>query len=295
VYNGENYLPEAIDALLSQTFLDFRLVISDNASTDATAQICQAAAASDQRVVYHRQEHNLGAAPNYNAVFDGVASELFMWATHDDLKYPTYVERCVERLDQDPAIPLAYGRYEEIDGEGRKGAVADARPELGSPDPAVRLERVITRGSGRWPRNNTYPIFGVIRSSVIRTTAMHGSYQGSDRVFLAEIALAGPFAEIDDVLMGYRFHAAQSMAAATGAGSDRASWFDTSRAGKPGWPGWRRQREFLNAIERSPLAAADRRRCKAVVARSVLGGEWRYLAADVAGALGRVRSRAARS
>lgn len=291
VYNGENYLRTAIDALLAQTFLDFELVISDNASTDGTEEICRAAAAADQRVTYLRQERNLGAAPNYNAVFEGTESELFMWATHDDLKYPAYVERCIAQLDARADIPLAYARCEAIDAEGRPGEPAAPRPELGSPDPAVRLERVLRRNDPRWPRNNTYPIFGVIRSTVIRSTAMHGGYQGSDRVFLAELAMRGPFAEVDEVLMGYRFHAEQSMAAATGAGSNRDSWFDTSRTG-PGWPNWRRHREYLRAVERAPLDRAAKRRCRAVVAAGVGRGEWRYLGADLAAAGRRLAGKA---
>jgi len=295
VYNGENFLGAAIDALLGQTFVDFTLVISDNASTDATEEICRAAARSDQRIRYIRQTANLGAAPNYNVVFSDVESPLFMWATHDDLKYPAYVERCVEALDAQPDTVLAYTLYEEIDGEGSPGPRAEPRPELSSPEPSVRLGRVISRGISRWPRNNTYPIFGVMRSDVIRRTAMHGGYQGSDRVFLAEIALNGPFAEIGDVLMGYRFHEAQSMAAATGDGSDRDAWFDTSKAGKPGWPNWKRQTQYLAAIKRAPLDSAQRRRCLTVLAKTVGRKEWRYLASDagrrikrsVTGALGR--------
>ena len=281
VYNGENYLGAAIEALLSQTYLDFTLVISDNASTDATEDICRAAARADQRVRYIRQPINLGGAPNYNAVFEDAAGEMFMWATHDDLKYPAYVQQCVTALDARPEAVLAYALYEEISGGGVKGEVADRRPELTAADPAVRLERIITRGASRWTRNNTYPIFGVMRTEVVKRTAMHGGYQGSDRVFLAEIALSGPFIEVDEVLMGYRFHEAQSMEAATGEGSDRDAWFDTTRAGKPGWPNWRRNQEYLRAIKRAPLGAADRRRCRAVVAKAIARTEWRYLASDV--------------
>lgn len=281
VYNGENYLGETLDALLAQTYHDFHLVISDNASTDGTEEICRAAAKRDQRVRYLRQDHNLGAAPNYNAVFDQSTSELFMWATHDDLKYPAYVARCVEALDQHPYAVLAYARFEEIDELGRRGAAADPRPELESEDVAVRLERVITRQDPRWPRNNTYPIFGVIRSAAIAAGKPHGGYPGSDRVFLAELALRGPFVEVPDILMGYRFHEQQSMAAATGEGSNRAAWFDTARAGKPGWPNWRRQRELFDAIARAPLSAADRRRCRLVATKVIGRGEWRHMAADL--------------
>src|SRR5262245_39362496 len=66
VYNGENYIHEAIQSVLEQTFTDFELIISDNASTDGTAAICLAAAAGDPRVHYSRAEQNGGLAFNHN-------------------------------------------------------------------------------------------------------------------------------------------------------------------------------------------------------------------------------------
>ncbi|MEM6891420.1 MAG: glycosyltransferase family 2 protein, partial [Pseudomonadota bacterium] len=66
VYNGANYLAEAVTSILSQDFEDFELIISDNASDDDTADICRDFAARDKRVRYERQVVNVGAAPNYN-------------------------------------------------------------------------------------------------------------------------------------------------------------------------------------------------------------------------------------
>jgi len=67
VYNGEKYLGEAIDALLGQSYEDFELIISDNASTDGTAEICQRSVQKDARVRYIRQPKNIGLAPNHNS------------------------------------------------------------------------------------------------------------------------------------------------------------------------------------------------------------------------------------
>jgi glycosyltransferase involved in cell wall biosynthesis len=64
VYNGENYLSEAIDSILNQTFTDFELIISDNASTDRTAKICQDYASRDPRIRYTCADRNRGAAWN---------------------------------------------------------------------------------------------------------------------------------------------------------------------------------------------------------------------------------------
>ena len=80
VYNGERYVREALEAVLSQTFSDFELVICDNASTDGTRKICQDVARNDSRVRYYRNAKNLGAARNFNRCFTlAHPSEYFKW------------------------------------------------------------------------------------------------------------------------------------------------------------------------------------------------------------------------
>ena len=88
VYNGENYLAQALRAILSQTFTDFELIISDNASTDATQRICETFAAEDSRVRYFRNSRNIGIEPNFNAAFEPARGKYFMWTAHDDLLEP---------------------------------------------------------------------------------------------------------------------------------------------------------------------------------------------------------------
>ena len=77
VYNGEKYIESAISSILAQTYTDFDFIISDNASTDRTQEICLTYAARDNRIRYHRNEVNLGAAPNYNRVFQLSSNEFF--------------------------------------------------------------------------------------------------------------------------------------------------------------------------------------------------------------------------
>ena len=85
VYNGANYLAHSLDALLGQSFEDFELIISDNASTDDTPDICRRYEKQDSRVRYIRQPQNIGLAPNHNFTVELARGELFKWASHDDL------------------------------------------------------------------------------------------------------------------------------------------------------------------------------------------------------------------
>ncbi|MGH2603742.1 MAG: glycosyltransferase family 2 protein, partial [Dehalococcoidia bacterium] len=118
VYNGEQYLSEALDALLGQSYEDFELIISDNASTDGTEDVCRRYLAQDQRIRYVRQPRNIGAAPNHNFVFRQARGELFKWASHDDLYARDLLRRCVEALDEHPHMVLAHAWHAIIDGAG---------------------------------------------------------------------------------------------------------------------------------------------------------------------------------
>lgn len=91
VYNGEKYIREALDSLLGQSFANFELIISDNASTDGTEGICLKYAAQDARIRYIRQPKNLGALANFKFVLDEAQGEHFMWAAADDVWDPQWI------------------------------------------------------------------------------------------------------------------------------------------------------------------------------------------------------------
>ncbi len=110
-----DYLQPQFEALLGQTFEDLELIISDNASTDATEEICRDFAARDKRIRYFRQERNIGAFPNHTFVLDQSRSELFKFASHDDLYARDLIERCVAALDERPEVVLAHSWTAVID------------------------------------------------------------------------------------------------------------------------------------------------------------------------------------
>ena len=91
VYNGELFIREALNSLLNQTFTDFELVISDNASTDGTEMICQEYADKDKRIRYVRQVQNRGATANFQFVLDAAVGKYFMWAAADDLQSSNFL------------------------------------------------------------------------------------------------------------------------------------------------------------------------------------------------------------
>lgn len=91
VFNGEATITAALDSLLAQTFTDSEILISDNASTDATAAICQQYVRVHPQIVYQRLSGNVGAAANYRQVLGQARSPYFMWAAADDAWAPGFV------------------------------------------------------------------------------------------------------------------------------------------------------------------------------------------------------------
>ena len=119
VYNGEKYLRQAISSILNQTYPDFELIISDNASTDETRQICLQYAARDRRIRYQCNPQNIGAAKNFNLVFKLASGKYFKWMAHDDTVTSDFLSKCVDILEQNLQVVLCHTRVRIIDAEDR--------------------------------------------------------------------------------------------------------------------------------------------------------------------------------
>ena len=107
VYNGAQFICHALDSLLSQSYEEFELIISDNASTDATKNICMEYINRDERIRYYRNPTNMGASWNFNRVFDLSSGEYFMWASCDDYWDSQYIDTCLQALKTSKNIVLA--------------------------------------------------------------------------------------------------------------------------------------------------------------------------------------------
>ncbi|HVM40033.1 MAG TPA: glycosyltransferase family 2 protein [Acidimicrobiia bacterium] len=260
VFNMERFLGEAVRSLLAQDFDDFELVISDNGSTDRTPEIARELEAADPRVRFVRHERNRGAAWNFNYVIHTTESELFKWAAADDLYAPTFLARCVEVLDRDPGVVLAYAQTVDVDLDGNVFREWGPLPFATQEDPADRFAQIVV------DIRKGFPVFGVMRRAALESTRLHGDYPGCDLVLLAELALLGRFQEVPEPLFLHREHPGRSMNAYKRE-RGRAEWFDADKAGAITMPRWRRAAEYVRAVQRSSLSAAQRRTAYAAVAR----------------------------
>lgn len=109
VFNGERFINQALDTLRAQTYDNLELVISDNASTDSTGEICREYASKDRRIKYFRNPVNIGLCKNFRRAVTLATGEYFMWAAADDLKSPTAVEPCVQAILRNDCAVTAHG------------------------------------------------------------------------------------------------------------------------------------------------------------------------------------------
>ncbi|MBF0414790.1 MAG: glycosyltransferase family 2 protein [Magnetococcales bacterium] len=186
VYNGELFIREALDSLLSQTFTDFELIISDNASTDGTEAICREYAAKDERIRYVRQEKNKGVVANFKIVLDEAVGEYFMWTAADDRLSHNWIAELYPIVSESGNI--AFGYVQVIDNSGNR-----------QPHPANH--RNLQYAGSRFIRKIKYfldpnflgkanPMYGLMPRHVITNEAfsiLNRTDSGSDILFLYKL------------------------------------------------------------------------------------------------------------
>jgi glycosyltransferase involved in cell wall biosynthesis len=252
LYNGERHLEQTLDSILGQTFPDFELIISDNASTDRSGEICQQYRRRDRRIQYSRNPVNLGAACNFNRVFELSSGEYFKWAAHDDLIAPTYLERCVQALDRAPAsVVLCFPHRRYITyGEGHliDSPFGSFFCEWDCPESFQRLSFAeLVRLNYNWC---PMFVFGLMRASALRQTRLMGAYPAADLVLVAEMRLLGEFLEVPEDLYFMRLHLKSQRK------TERqvAIWFDPANQYRRLLPlHVKLYLEYFRAIRRAPL------------------------------------------
>jgi glycosyltransferase involved in cell wall biosynthesis len=254
IYNGEKYVREAITSVLDQTFGDFELIISDNASTDRTAEICNELASRDPRVHYTRSDVNRGIAWNHNRAFNLARGDYVMWLAHDDLLAKDYISKCAEALDQDAGAVLCFANIRHIDEQEKTLREVELRNDGASSRPSERFRSIIR------PHQRADAMYGLMRREILTQTQLHGGFTGSDVILLAEMGLKGRFLLIPEFLFSRRLHALQASLFSADART-RTINMDPRNKGKIILPHFRRTKEYLLAIKRSRISVKEQLAC----------------------------------
>ncbi|MCW8918025.1 MAG: glycosyltransferase family 2 protein [Gammaproteobacteria bacterium] len=189
IYNEERFLRVALDAIVAQDYPNIELIISDNCSTDGSANICQEYARKYEWITYHRYESNTGPARNFSHVLNASRGKYFMWAAGHDRWDANYIHACVKMLEKHPQAAIAYGSSVWIDERGglygRESGYSDTRG----------MNEVARYFTVLW--GNMHPILGVIRKEYIMHSPLLNMV-GSDLVMLSRLSLIGDFLHVSD-------------------------------------------------------------------------------------------------
>lgn len=280
VYNAEAFMEETLGSLLSQTFKDIEIVISDNASTDSTEEICRRVAAEDDRVRYLRNETNLGIVPNFNRVFELSNSKYFRWCAFDDPIAPEYIEGCLQVLEPDPSVLVAAPRANLIEADGSAvpfqpqinahvTSYGEIIPETTTPGnleselPHRRFRSALLQLGGS---THAQFFYGLMRSDALVRTSLMGRYVGAERVMLAELALMGRMLEVRERMFHRRHHPGHF-----GGLSPRA----TAKKMNPDqarviFPLGRQAIEYLKVVRRADISTREKLLCSVAVGEKLV-------------------------
>jgi glycosyltransferase involved in cell wall biosynthesis len=263
VYNSERYLEQSLQSLLTQTFPDFLLIISDNASTDGTTSICRKYADADSRIKYFRNETNIGNPRNFNRVAELTTTKYLKWSTADDFWKPNFLALALEAMERDSTVALCYPQAMIVDASGNNATPYDDVLDLVQEDPAVRFLTLVRT------IRLAHQHLGLIRMSHLRRTHLLGAHVGSDINLLAELTLYGKFVELPQRLYFRRMH------------KDSGSWKRGDKehearryhaAGRRSAPmaRWPRHVFFFRAVARSPLPPKSKLRIYRTLLRGMI-------------------------
>lgn len=258
VYNGARFLRATLDNLLTQTFSDFELIISDNASTDETETICRAYAEKDRRIRYIRQPENMGATFNWNYVAQVATGRFLKWSSSNDLCDPTLIEKCVAALRADANAVLAYPRTILMDDNDVQQGKYEKDLEILEPTPSERFGRVATGMA----LNNA--MCGLIRLEVLRKTRGERAYPAGDMVLMAELALHGGFKLVPEFLF---FRRVDQASTARFLSKEKLAHFIKPKGGGMGMPNWRKYGDYYRSLVRTPIGMRERLRAMLAVTR----------------------------
>ena len=202
VYNGGDKLRVALDSLIEQDYPNIELIISDNASTDNTQEICAEFMDKrrDNRIQYHRNRSNIGAIANFNRVFDLAQGEYFTWAAHDDYRYPEHISVCVDELEKSDKVVLAGTACDCVRADGSLLMVDRSLTTVGM-TPKQRFMRY-KRILHEYDSHRGGIFYGVFRTEVLRRIAPPlRSALTADQNMMLRLSLEGEFVTVRDVLL----------------------------------------------------------------------------------------------
>lgn len=217
VYNGEQFLRGALDALIAQDHPHIEIIISDNASTDGTQAICREYENRYANVRYHRNKENIGPSGNFQKVLSLAKGDYFMWAAHDDSWSTNYVSSLLAQLQETPTAVLATPLTKHVHDDLSDSKHSDDRPAPGK-SRLANLRRFYKDHACTW-------IYGLYRTEWVKSHVAeldHYVFYGGDMLWMVDIMLRFDVVGSEDAVISKRVR--KSSFTPKDPVADRAAW-----------------------------------------------------------------------
>lgn len=211
VYNGEEFLEKKLESILSQTFYDYELIISDNNSTDSTNKICEQFLKKDSRIKYYRQKQNMGVNWNFNFVLTEAIAPFFLWIGVNDEISNKFLEKNMNILENDQKIVGSISKIKPLEDSGNKSKenkidtfvqkiikksrsikTIDSLPIFGTYEEKIRF----------YLKNSTCQlIYGIFRTNELKQSIVQNSFIGNDWATMINILKFGNFHIVKEDIM----------------------------------------------------------------------------------------------
>jgi glycosyltransferase involved in cell wall biosynthesis len=257
---------EVVKSVLAQDHENIELVISDNASTDDTEEVCRELARSDRRIAYHRQPENIGLLNNFIHTITVANGTFFRWIGDDDRLEPTFASRCLSAFAEDPRLILVTTGLAYVGPDGATQSMVYDGTALRSDDPVDRFSEMLRL------LNTTHllidPIYAMVRRAPVVSIPRRNILR-EDEVFATKLALAGPWGHVPEVLgrRGWRHERIGKVARRLGVPSWQSHFANTLQC-----------RETLRYLREVDLTTEQLRRARRAVYRMYLRRERRMIA-----------------
>lgn len=182
-YNRARKLKRAVEKLMVCSYKNLEIIISDDASSDDTQNVCSALAGSDGRIKYFRQAENIGPTMNYEFTNAKVTGKYFLWLSDDDYLDYDYIMTCVDQLERKPLLVLVAG----LGAYYRDGKELSYYGNIVQPSSEYSLLRAITY---LWSAGDSSILYGVYRVNSVMDCKMPNCLAG-DWIWVADVLLKG--------------------------------------------------------------------------------------------------------
>ena len=277
VYNGARFLERSLQALADQDLTDIEVIISDNGSTDATADIARDFTRTDPRFRYLHSQRNNGVSWNFNRVLSLAQAPYFMWNAADDVVRSGHLSRCRQALIDNPDASIAFSRVVLVDAHDEMvGEMDDLGLDFTVLSPSERVELFL--------RRHVYQVIGfggVFRTPMLQMMGGLPSFYGGDIALGVAMAMRQPWVQVPEQLFVSRRHDAQTNKVQGGDVIDQMRTYYPAWSRPVAFPQWYLNHRLLVEALTAPAPVAERGRAARAVLSEWTVPNWRFFPFDV--------------